>query len=267
MIRGSAHLVSAALIAACLVASAIAAYALTMNNVDEPGTQNPGLDVTRHAMPPPDVTAPPGVETPAVAPKPVLGGPNAIPKPAADAPAAAPTLSANPLWAIPLSALAATRNRPLFTPSRRPPAPIVANVPPPAPRPPPPPPPPAVPEHPNLTLVGTVAGENEGVAVFLDQGTHDTVRLRTGEGHSGWILQSVERSTAILQKGDQSETLTLPRPTSMQAAAPVISPLPPPPPPPPQGAVPVKQPPTPQSDAAPSPNPQQQGCMPAPIGC
>src|SRR5262245_5386505 len=34
--------------------------------------------------------------------------------------------SGNPLWAIPLSALSATRDRPLFTPSRRAPAPVVA---------------------------------------------------------------------------------------------------------------------------------------------
>jgi len=250
MMRSRKFFVRAVLIAACLAISGFAAFALTMNNADEPGTQNPGLDVTRHAMPPPDVTAPP--------------------KPAADAPEAAPAVSANPLWAIPLSALAATRNRPLFTPSRRPPAPVVANVPPPAPRAPPPPPPPTAPEHPNLTLVGTVAGENEGVAVFLDPGTHDTVRLRTGEGHSGWILQSVERSTAILQKGNQTETLALPKPTEIPASAPVISPLPPPPPPPPQAgrAVPVKQPlPTPQPVVTPPPAPQQQGCMPAPIGC
>src|SRR5579862_8527183 len=130
------------LIALCLSAPA---FAYTTSGVDDAanpggGGDNPGLDVTRHAMPPPDVTAKPP-ET--------------------------PTVAANPLWAIPLSALAATRNRPLFTPSRRPPAPAVAAAPPPPPRP-PPPPPPAVIEHPNLTLVGIVVGENEGVAVFID---------------------------------------------------------------------------------------------------
>src|SRR5580700_8798431 len=184
------------------------AFAYTSPGVDDatnPGADNPGLDVTRHAMPPPDVTAKP-TET--------------------------PTVAANPLWAIPLSALTATRMRPLFTPSRRPPAPVVASVPVAAPRP-PPAPPPAVQQHPNLTLVGTVAGENEGVAVFIDTTTRDTVRLRTGEGHSGWILQSIERRTATLQKGDRTETLALPKPTDMPATAPVISALPPPPPPPP----------------------------------
>ena len=37
--------------------------------------------------------------------------------------------SGNPLWAIPLSALTATRERPLFLPSRRAPAPAVAGTP------------------------------------------------------------------------------------------------------------------------------------------
>jgi general secretion pathway protein N len=222
------------LIALCLSAPAFAYTASGADDATNPGSDNPGLDVTRHAMPPPDVTA---------------------------KPAETPTVAANPLWAIPLSALAATRTRPLFTPSRRPPAPVVASVPVAAPR--PPPPPPALPQHPNLTLVGTVAGENEGVAVFIDTATRDTVRLRTGEGHSGWVLQSVERRTATLQKGGETETLAMPKSTDRPATAPVVSALPPPSPPPPA-------PPQQQSGAsapAPAAAPQPQGCMPEPIGC
>jgi hypothetical protein len=220
------------LIALCFAAPAFAYTASGVTDATNSGTDNPGLDVTRHAVPPPDVTA---------------------------KPAATPTVSANPLWAIPLSALAATRNRPLFTPSRRPPAPAVASVPAAAPR--PPPPPPAVPQHPNLTLIGTVASEGEGVAVFIDTTTRDAVRLRTGEGHSGWVLQSVERRAATLQKGDQTETLALPRPTAQETSTPVISTLPPAPPPPPQS-------PPPQAGAAaPAKAPQSVGCMPEPVGC
>jgi general secretion pathway protein N len=215
------------LIALCASAPAFAYTASGVNDAASPGIDNPGLDVTRHAMPPPDVTAKP-TET--------------------------PTVSANPLWATPLSTLTATRARPLFTPSRRPPAPpVVASAPVAAPRP-PPPPPPLVPQHPNLMLVGTVAGENEGVAVFIDTTTRDTVRLRTGEGHGGWILQSVEHSAVTLQKGEQTETLAMPR--AGGAAAPVVSTLPPPPPP--QAAAPG----SPPANAS-----HQQGCMPEPIGC
>jgi hypothetical protein len=189
---------SHALLAALLLSAPAFAYTASgVNDADNSSLDNPGLDVTRHAMPPPEVTA---------------------------KPPEAPAVVANPLWGIPLSALTATRSRPLFTPSRRPPAPVVAAAPAAAP---PPPPPPAVSEHPNLTLVGTVATESEGLAVFIDTATRDTVRLRTGEGHSGWILQSVNRRAATLEKGGHAETLELPRPGLASGSSPVISSLPP----------------------------------------
>jgi len=114
----------------------------------------------------------------------------------------------NPLWAIPLGSLSKTRDRPLFTPSRRPPAPAVVVAPPVVQ-------PkvvahPAAPEHPNLKLIGTVVGENEGIGVFLDQATNIYVRIKTGEGHAGWILRSVKAREVTLEKGSQSETLRLP---------------------------------------------------------
>jgi hypothetical protein len=59
----------------------------------------------------------------------------------------------NPLWGIPISSLSATRERPIFSASRRPPAPMpVAEA---------PPPPPAEPEHPPFTLVGTAIGKSQ----------------------------------------------------------------------------------------------------------
>lgn len=126
----------------------------------------------------------------------------------------APIAVANPLWAVPLKSLSATRERPLFTPSRRPPAAALASIPAaPAPT---PPPSPAV-EHPNLTLVGTVHRNNLSIAVFTEPSTKATVRLQTGEGHMGWILISVERNSVILQKGAQTETLALPRTVTAQA--------------------------------------------------
>ena len=67
----------------------------------------------------------------------------------------------NPLWAIPLSSLTATRERPLFLPSRRAPAPAVAGTPV-VVAPPPPPPPAAEPEQPPLMLVGAIASDTEG---------------------------------------------------------------------------------------------------------
>jgi general secretion pathway protein N len=117
--------------------------------------------------------------------------------------------SGNPLWAIPLSALTATRERPLFTPSRRAPAAAIAGPVAPVPAA-PPPPPPAEPDRPQLTLVGAVAGQNEGIAVFLDQTNNSVVRLRTGQDHLGWVLRSVKGREAVLEKDRLSATLELP---------------------------------------------------------
>jgi len=112
------------------------------------------------------------------------------PDPAATPPdaarAAPPVRAGNPLWAVPLSALTLTRDRPIFSSSRRPPPPPVAAAPVVQVRPAPRPPPPREPERPRLSLVGTVGGE-QGIAVFVDQGTQAIVRLRTGEGHDGWV--------------------------------------------------------------------------------
>jgi hypothetical protein len=146
-----------------------------------------------------------------VLPTPVEIAPSA---PAEQAPRAAEP-SGNPLWAVPLSALSATRDRPLFTPSRRAPAPVVAG--PVAAAPPPPPPPPSEPERPQLTLVGAIVGSNEGIAVFLDQTNNNVIRLRTGQDHLGWVLRSVKGREATLEKNQQSTTLELPAPGTAQA--------------------------------------------------
>lgn len=119
----------------------------------------------------------------------------------------------NPLWEVPLTTLSATRDRPIFSPSRRPPPPPVVS----ARSPPTPPPPspverPAEPDRLRLFLVGTVvaADETEGIGVFLDPATSHLVRIRTNEGHAGWILRSVQRREAIFERNDQKVTLALP---------------------------------------------------------
>ncbi len=119
--------------------------------------------------------------------------------------------SGNPLWAIPIKELSETRDRPIFTPSRRPPPlPMVEK-----PYTPPPPPPRVEappPEPMALSLLGTIAGESEGVALFMEKGSQEVVRLRTGESHKGWVLRSVQGRQAMLEKGDRKETVTLPAP-------------------------------------------------------
>jgi general secretion pathway protein N len=133
-----------------------------------------------------------------------------VPRPPAAAMPAASTsnkqaigaAAGNPLWAIPLNSLPATRGRPLFSPSRRPPPAIVA-------APPAPPPPEPAPAGPPLTLVGTAVGGTRSIGVFVDQVTKKVIRLRTGEDHAGWMLRAIHGREAILEKDRREATLAL----------------------------------------------------------
>jgi hypothetical protein len=118
----------------------------------------------------------------------------------------------NPLWAIPLSSLKVTRERPIFAPSRRPP---VVAAPPPAAEPVRAPPPPE-PEPFRLALTGTIAGGSVEVAVLIDKTTQQIVRLRTGESHEGWILRSVRGREVSMEKERRAIHLALPAPGEQQ---------------------------------------------------
>jgi general secretion pathway protein N len=116
--------------------------------------------------------------------------------------------SGNPLWSVPLSALAATQARPIFSASRRPPqAAVVAAAaeqvvaPPPAP----------AEERPPLSLIGAVVGGGEAIAVFLDRVSQKILRLRPGESHGGWKLSGVASREVTFKKDSRSETLVLQR--------------------------------------------------------
>ena len=129
-----------------------------------------------------------------------------------------PSPGGNPLWGIPVSSLSVTQERPLFSASRRPPAP-------PAPLAPPPmpvaeaPPPPAEPERPPLTLVGTAIGNPQNLALILNQTTKSFIRLHVGEAAMGWYLRSVNSRTMTLEKNNQLVTLSLPAPGATPASA------------------------------------------------
>jgi general secretion pathway protein N len=131
-----------------------------------------------------------------------------------------PPPGGNPLWGIPVSALTATRERPIFSPTRRPPAP----PPEPVPAAESPPPPPAEPEQPLLTLVGTATGETDNVAVVVDQNTKNLVRLHIGEAVSGWYLRSIDSRAMTLEKDNRRVTLTLPAASESAAPAPADAP-------------------------------------------
>jgi hypothetical protein len=127
----------------------------------------------------------------------------------------------NAVLAVPLSKLTVTRDRPIFSASRRPPPP------PPGPfiaKPVEPPKPVEKEQQPPLILVGTVAGEDSGIAVFVEQATENVVRLRINESYKGWTLRSIQGREVTLLNDPKSSVLALAppggatEPASAQAA-------------------------------------------------
>jgi general secretion pathway protein N len=144
-----------------------------------------------------------------------------------------PALAANPLWELPLKRFSVTRERPIFLPSRRPPPPALTYVAPVAVR---QPAKPVEPEHPAISLIGTVVGTDAEIGIFLEKTTNKVVRLRLGEEHRGWVLRLVKAREVTLVK-DVEQTLMLD--ASLGGAPAVRSMTTPPPVPNSIGTVPV----------------------------
>jgi hypothetical protein len=129
--------------------------------------------------------------------------------------AAEPVLTGNPLWGIPLGRLTQTREKPLFAPTRHPPAAVAKPAPAPmaaASKPP-------EPEKPQLSLLGTVVGSAaHGVGLFIDSANKSVLRLKVGENHKGWILRAVHSHQVELARGLDSAVLNLPPPDMKPAA-------------------------------------------------
>jgi general secretion pathway protein N len=176
-----------------------------------------------------DLFAPAGGASVATPPAPAASSPAfnplmAPPPAAAVATGSGRALTGNPLWAIPLTSLTATRERPLFAPSRR--VPPVARVAAPVAAAPSPPPKPAEPEKPQLTLLGTVAGGRlaAGVGLFLDPVSKTVVSLKAGDNHKGWTLRAVWPRQVELARGLDSAVLDLPQPDMRPGpAAPMLA--------------------------------------------
>jgi general secretion pathway protein N len=124
----------------------------------------------------------------------------------------------NPLWSIPLTLLSATRERPIFLASRRPPQR------------------PAIPapleqvglpatqietdaERPPLALLGTVVGDGDAIAVFLNRGDQTILRLRSGELNAGWSVASVLKGEVVMTRAGRVETFVLQLPDSTYDSA------------------------------------------------
>ena len=124
------------------------------------------------------------------------------------------TASANPLWGVPLNQLSGTRDRPIFSPSRRPPPAAVAAEaslikPPPRKK---------EIEPPQLSLVGTIASGDEGFGIFLDQSTKTALRLKVGEDYQGWKLRAIRGREVTMEKDERAAVLTLPQSGGAQSS-------------------------------------------------
>jgi hypothetical protein len=134
-----------------------------------------------------------------------------------------PAPAGNPLWELPLERLSITRERPIFSPSRRPPPPPPTYVAPVAVRQPAKPP---EPERPAVSLIGTVIGTDVQIGIFLEKATHNVVRLHLGEEDQGWVLRLVKAREVTLVK-DVEQTLVLEPPPGEAPAVrgPTVPPL------------------------------------------
>ena len=106
---------------------------------------------------------------------------------------------ASPLAVHSLDRLSATRERPLFSPSRRAPAP-----PPPIVRPPPPPP-----EPPNVTLVGIVMDAEEARAIVQSGSKNEVRRVRVGDDIGGWKVAQIENRRLVLKLDSRQATFSM----------------------------------------------------------
>ncbi len=132
---------------------------------------------------------------------------DAAPRPVADQAAPAP---GNPLWLLPLKQFSVTRERPIFSPSRRPSPPAPTYVAPVAVK---QPPKPREPERPTIALAGTIIGtDGYRGAVFRDTSSQDVLRLRVGENYHGWVLLLINPREARLVKNGEQALLELPVP-------------------------------------------------------
>jgi general secretion pathway protein N len=186
--------------ALALVALLLSAFALPASTTALPtGQSGSEIETPRRADAP---------SAPSLWDQPAPAAPVVVQAPASPPPPPEHAVSANPLWAIPLATLSNTRERPIFSSSRRPPPPVlvpvtVAKATPPKP---------TRVERPQLALVGTVSSGDEGFAIFVDQATKAALRLKIGEDFQGWRLRAVQGREATLERDTQTAILSLPQP-------------------------------------------------------
>jgi hypothetical protein len=99
-----------------------------------------------------------------------------------------------------LERLSVTRERPLFSPTRRPPPPPPAVVQTAAPPPPPPP---------NVALFGVVRDGEEFRAIIRTGPAGGTMRVRVGDDIAGWKVAQIDRRRLVLMLDERTATFTM----------------------------------------------------------
>ena len=106
-------------------------------------------------------------------------------------------LPAQPSYSLaPMADFSAILERPLFSPTRRPPAEGVAAV---------------APSEPELkvTLVGVIISSDEQIAIVKLNDAASFARLSVGDSFQGWVLDSIEPSRVTFRRGDIEEHIEL----------------------------------------------------------
>jgi hypothetical protein len=182
------------LVLAALVLAATVEIAVAQQPIDEAISQE-STEGAANAPPAPAE----GVPTPA----------EGAPAPATDDAAVAGTKNPNPLSTLTLDELAATRELPLFTPSRTAPVvdapvveePVVAAPAEPAPTPEQPPPP--------VQLIGIILTDAKQTAILRNSSTDEVLRLSPGEQIENWALTIVDARSIELRQGERVEGLKM----------------------------------------------------------
>jgi hypothetical protein len=114
---------------------------------------------------------------------------------------ASPAGVTNPLAAPSLNRLSATRERPLFTPSRRaapPPTPVASTA-----------PVESAVGPPRIALVGIVIGVEGPRAVVNDLALNKIVRVRIGDEIEGWKVREIDERLLVVWRDGRSISFTL----------------------------------------------------------
>ena len=120
----------------------------------------------------------------------------------------------NPLDSLRLETLSATRERPLFRPSRRPPPPLRVE----APRAPAPVEKVVVFGPPPFDLIGAVIGRRTALVLLRNRTSGKIERLRQGQESEGWTVDAIGLRSVTLTRDGRTQALALTAPQAIADA-------------------------------------------------